>query len=79
MINKRFGSLSSSENPSELAATVKAAILAISSLVIMVSSKYGLGITQDTMIEIATQLGLAISSIYFLFGILRKIIIKIAE
>lgn len=77
--NKRFGSLSSSENPEQLAATVKSIILALASTIILVAGSFGVSIAQEEMVQVAMQISLAISSIWFLYGIIRKVIIRFAK
>lgn len=79
MNNKRFGSLSSSENPEALAATVKAIILALASVIILIGRNFGFEITGEQIVLVAGQLGLAVSSIWFCFGVIRKIVIHFAK
>jgi len=79
MENRKFGSLSSSEDPEKLAATVKAAILALASLIIMFGNYLGVQITQDEMVQVATQLSLAVSSVWFVWGLLRKVVVHFTK
>ncbi len=71
--------LSSSTNPEELALSVKSVVLALSSLIIMGASYYGYSITDAQVQFAAGQIAMAISSIGFLFGMIRKILVVVSE
>ena len=72
METKKFGALSSSVDPTKLATSVSGAIIVFSSLII-----YGAGFLGFTLVDaqvsgFATQVGLAVGSLTFLYGVLRK-------
>ena len=73
--NRKFGILSSSEDPTRLADTVKGAILASSALLLLFAKMLGLPFTETEVITLATQAGLAISSLWFFYGLVKKLII----
>jgi uncharacterized membrane protein YczE len=78
-MEKKFGSLSSSSNPRELAATVSGLILTFSALIILIAQKLGFPLTQNVIANVSEQIGLAVGSLWFLFGVVRKIIIAIQQ
>ena len=78
-MERKYGSLSSSENPENLAATVKALILGFSSLIILIGGMAGITIAQSDIVEVATQAGLAVSAIWFFYGLVRKIVVRFSR
>ncbi|MEK7578269.1 MAG: hypothetical protein AAB456_00925 [Patescibacteria group bacterium] len=77
--HKRFGALSSSTDPSQLAATVQALILAAGTIIIMIAGWLGIVIVDAQITAFATQVGLAVSSLWFLYGVLRKVVVRLFE
>jgi hypothetical protein len=77
--NKRFGFASSSEDPQKLAASVQAIILALASIIILLGKNWGVEITQTQIVEGAGQIGLAVSSIWFVWGLLRKLVVHFTQ
>ena len=78
--------LSSSVNQEEIATSVKGVILGLSSVIVFVSSLYGVAILPEDVANFATQIGtmvsgigLAVSSLVTLYGLLRKIIVSYSE
>lgn len=77
---KTFGILSSSVNPTQLSATVSGAILSISALIIYGAANFfHVVIGSDAISAFATQAGLAVGSLYFIFGVIRKVIVTIQQ
>ena len=79
MENKKFGSLSSSVDPSKMGMTASAVILGLSTLIVFFGSKLGVSVTSGDIQAIAnaagtigTQLGIAASSIGIIYGLIRK-------
>ena len=77
--NRRFGSLSSSNNSQELAATVSGLILTFSALIILLAQKLGFPLTQNAIANFSEQIGLAVGALWFLFGVVRKIVVAIQQ
>ena len=73
--NRKFGILSSSEDPQKLADTVKGTILACSALLLVLAKAAGLPFTETEVVTLATQAGLAVSSLWFFYGLVKKLII----
>ena len=67
----------SSADPNKVSATITGFIISLSSLIILVAGYYGFSIAPEQITASAAQLGTAIGSIVFIFGLIRKIIIAI--
>ena len=78
-MEKKFGSLSSSNNPQELAATVSGLILTFSALIILIAQKLGFPLTQNAIANFSEQIGISIGALWFLFGVVRKIVIAVQQ
>ena len=78
-MNRKYGALSSSEDPSKLSATVSGAILAFSSLIIMGAGWAGFPLAESQIGLFAQQTGMAVGSLWFLWGVIRKIIVHFAK
>lgn len=78
-MERKFGALSSSEDPQKLADTVKGFILAFSAILMVIGTKLGVPLTENQIALFAEQLGLAIGSLWFLYGLIKKIVIKFAK
>jgi hypothetical protein len=86
METRKYGSFSSSENPQELAKTVEGIIVGLSSIIIFIASLKGISVGQDQVLAFAQQAGVtvgafgtAIGGVIFLFGVIRKIIVKLTQ
>lgn len=79
MDNRKFGSLSSSSDPQQLAATVSGLILTFSALIIVLAQKLGFPLTQNAVASFAEQSGLAVGALWTMYGIVRKIVIAIQQ
>ena len=79
MQNKKFGALSSSTNPQELSATVSGAILSFSALIIFVAGHFGFNIDNAQLTDLAGQIGLAAGALWFIFGVVRKVVVAIQQ
>jgi hypothetical protein len=77
-MENKFGILSSSVNSDQLSATVSGAILSVAALIIMLGKAFGIEIASDQITTFASQAGLAAGSLWFLYGAIRKVIVKIA-
>jgi len=66
---KKYGALTSSQNPEEIANKVKGGVLMASSAVIFLASKFlGLEIGVSDMTELATVLGALSGAIWAVYG-----------
>lgn len=86
MKHKRFGALSSSQDPEKLGMMVQAVILGLSGVIILVSAKFGIKLfPADIQVlaaqasQIAVVVAIAGTQIGVLFGLIRKFISWLAE
>jgi len=73
MVNKY---LASSVDPASLSATVSGIILGCSALIIFFAGRMGYVIGDAQISQIATSFGLAVGSLWTIFGVIRKIVVK---
>lgn len=79
-MNKRFGALSSSTDPDKLANTVRGGILVFSSIIVFVTTSiFGLEITADDVSELATAIGALAGAVWVVYGLVQKIVVRIAK
>ena len=76
---RKYGALSSSEDPKKLATSVSGAIIMFSSLIIWAGSYLGVPLTDTQIGAFATQLGLAVGSLTFIYGVIRKAVVFFAK
>lgn len=79
---KKFGALSSSTDPSQLAATIQGLIISFSSIIIFIGALKGIPVTEAGVASFAQQagatagaIGTAIGGIVTIYGLVRKIIV----
>ncbi len=77
--NPRFGALSSSVNPQELAASVQGGITAVAALIVLVLGMFGVPVAEAEITQIAAQAGTAVGAIWALFGLVRKIVVRFSQ
>lgn len=84
MQERKFGALSSSENPQALADTVKGVIITASSAIIFFAALKGITVTQAGVEAFAQQIGTTVSAVTFAvgtvwttYGLLKKLVVKI--
>lgn len=76
---RKFGALSSSIDPTQLSATVSGVILSASAIIILIASQFGFNIDNSSVSAFASQAGIAIGALWFIFGVIRKIIVAIQQ
>ena len=80
MKQKKFGVLSSSQNPEQIANKVKGIVLLGSSIIIFLVGKFfGISLTPNEMTEIATALGAIAGAIWGVYGIILHLIALVTE
>lgn len=68
-MNRKFGAISSSTNPTEIATRVKGIVLALSSVIILVASQFfNITLTSNDIITFASELGAVAGAITTLYG-----------
>lgn len=72
---RAYGIFSSSENPDELAATVKGIILTAGSLIIFFAAAKGVTITNVQVTEWASSIGASVGTLWAAYGVIRRAVI----
>jgi hypothetical protein len=66
----------SSTDYTQVSATVRGAIIAASSVIIFFASQFfGFVLTSNDVITLATEVGTVAGAIYFLYGLLKKVVV----
>jgi len=79
-MSRKYGALTSSQNPEEIANKVKGTVLAISSVVIFVAAKFfQIEISVNDMTELAGSLGTLSGLIWAVYGVILHLIAKFYE
>lgn len=79
MTNKKFGFLSSSEDGQKLGNTAKGLIVGCATLIIFGASQLGYDVTTEQVTDVAIQVGTVISTLWTLYGIIKKIVVAKAS
>jgi len=75
MDNRKFGALTSSQNPEQLANKVKGIVLALSSIIILLASKlFGVQLSPTDMVSLATQVGTIAGGVWAVYGSVLHVI-----
>lgn len=79
-MNRKFGALTSSQNPEELANRVKGIILGLSGLVIFLGSQFfGIELKPEDVMELATQLSVIAGAVWAIYGAGLALVAKFAR
>lgn len=78
-MERKYGALSSSTNPEEVANTVKGFIVSIASVILLIAPLAGISITLEQITTLAGQLGLAAGAVWTLYGLGMKLVAYFAK
>lgn len=68
-MNKKFGAITSSQNPDEIATKVKGFTLALSSVIILLAGQlFHITLTANDIVSLASELGAVAGAITLLYG-----------
>lgn len=83
-MNKKFGAFSSSVDPEKLGATVQGIILGLSGIITLIAAKYGIQLLPADLqafsaqaAGLTTQLAIGASAVVTIFGLIRKVIVRL--
>jgi hypothetical protein len=79
MDNRKYGSLSSWQDPTKVATTVKGIVLSLSSLLLVILPLAGISITAEQITTLAGNLGLAAGAVATLYGLGMKVVVYFSE
>jgi len=69
MQNRRYGALTSSQDPNAIAQKVKGVILALSSIIIFAGARFfGIQLSASDMISLATEVGAVAGAVWAIYG-----------
>ncbi len=74
-MNKKFGAITSSQNPEEIANTIKGMILAFSSIIILVATQFfHITLSANDVLSLASEAGSVAGAIWLLYGVGLKVL-----
>lgn len=77
---KRYGALTSSQDPNEIANKVKGAIILASSLIIFIAARFfGITLTANDVVSLATEVSGIVGAVWFVYGSILHLVSWVAE
>lgn len=77
---KKYGAFTSSQDPTQIANTVKGVVLACSSLIILFAQTFfHISLNADNVLMFATDSGVAVGAIWTLYGLAMKLVVWYAQ
>lgn len=76
-MQQNLGIIGSSTNSAKVAATVTGLMVSVASIIVLISGHFGFPVTVENVTTFAGELGTAAGVIYTIFGIIRKIVVKV--
>lgn len=74
MQNKRFGAITSSQSPDDIANTIKGLTLSLSAIIILVAQQFfHVALSANDILSFGTELGIAGGSVWTLYGLGMKV------
>jgi uncharacterized membrane protein YqgA involved in biofilm formation len=74
-MNRKFGALTSSTNPEELADRVKGIILASSSIIIFFAAQFfHIQLSANDIVSLSTEAGALIGAIWTIYGAIKAVV-----
>lgn len=78
MNNKKFGAITSSTNPEEIATRVKGFVLTMSSIIIFLASRwFHIELTAQDIASGATQVGAVAGAVWMIYGFVMFVLAKL--
>ena len=74
-MNKKFGAITSSQNPEEIANTVKGIVLSLSSVIILIATQFfGVQLNANDVSTLATNVSMVAGAVWTLYGVVLKVL-----
>lgn len=74
-MNKKFGAITSSQNPEEIANTVKGIVLSLSSVIILLGSQFfKVQLNANDVSTLATNVSMVAGAVWTLYGVGLKLL-----
>lgn len=78
-MNKKYGALTSSQNPEEIANTVKGIVLALSGVITLFATHFlGLSLSSTDVLTLATGLGTGAGAVWTCYGLIMKLVVAVS-
>lgn len=78
-MNKKYGALSSSQNPEELANTVKGLVLTFSGVITLLAMHFfNLQLSSADVLSLATGLGTGAGAVWTVYGLIMKLVVAVS-
>ncbi len=79
-MNRKYGALTSSQNPEQISNRVKGIVLSLSAIIIFVAGNvFGIELQPNDVTDIATQLGGVIGAMWTIYGAIMALIARFAQ
>ena len=66
-------------NPEQVSNSVRGAVLAVSSLLLLVANVAGVPLLESDVMTFATQLGSAAGALWFFYGLAMKVVMRVGK
>lgn len=76
--NRKFGAITSSVDPEKIALTVSGLMISSASIIVIVLGHLGFPVSVEQVTNFAGALGTTIGFIVTVYGLIRKLLVKIA-
>lgn len=74
-MNRKFGALTSSQNPEEIANTVKGLVLSFSAIIILIAQQFfHINLSATDVASFATEASIAAGAVWTIYGIVLKVL-----
>jgi len=79
-MNKKFGALTSSQDPEQIANTVRGIVLAFSGIITLLATQFfHLSLSSTDVLSLATGLGTAAGAVWTVYGLILKLIVFVSK
>jgi hypothetical protein len=78
-MTKKYGALTSSQNPEEIANTVKGLVLTLSGVITLFATHFfNLTLTPSDVLGLATGLGAGAGAVWTVYGLIMKLVVAVS-
>lgn len=78
-MQKKYGALTSSQNPEEIANTVRGIVLTFSGVITLLATHFlGLSLSSTDVLSLATGLGTGAGAVWTVYGLIMKAVVAVS-
>lgn len=78
-MEKKFGALTSSQDPEQIANTVKGIVLALSGIITFLATQYfHISLSSTDVLTLATGMGTAAGAVWTVYGLIMKLVVAVS-